>query len=69
MSSQDVEIAILQTEVKELTAKVEKLTEAVAKLTEVMNRGKGAFAASLLLSGVVGGAVLQGIHYFFGGHG
>jgi hypothetical protein len=69
MSSQDVEIAILQTEVKELTKKVDELMGSVQKLTEVMNRGKGAFAASLLLSGVIGGAIIQILRYFFGGHG
>lgn len=69
MPSQDAEIAILQTEVKNLTGKVDKLTESVERLTEVMNRGRGAFAASLMLAGVIGGAVLSFIKYFFGGHG
>ena len=68
MPSQDVEIAILQTEVKELTAKVDKLTESVEKLTEVMNRGKGAFAASLALAGIIGAGILQLLSYLFGSH-
>ena len=67
-----VQIAVLQRDVQHLTSQVADLTASVRELTAVMNRGKGAFAASLALAGAVGAAVMKGITFLFstgqGGH-
>lgn len=66
-----IQIAILQTQVANLTAQVADLATSVKELTAVMNRGKGAFAASLALAGAVGAAVMKGTSYLLtlGHHG
>lgn len=63
--SAEVQIAILQTKVENLTDQVADLTQSVKDLTAVMNRGKGAFAASLALAGVIGAGIIQGVQYLF----
>lgn len=67
-----IQIAVLQRDVQHLTSQVADLTASVRDLTAVMNRGKGAFAASLALAGAVGAAVMKGISILFsngqGGH-
>ena len=59
MTDPTVRIAVLETEVKALTKQVEKLTAAVEGLTEIMNRGKGAFAASMCLAGTIGAGIMK----------
>lgn len=59
MTDPDVEIAVLNTKVEALTKQVEKLTTAVEALTAIMNRGKGAFAASMCIAGSIGAAVMK----------
>lgn len=63
MNNPEVEIAVLQTKVEVLTAKVEKLTEAVEGLTAAMNRGKGAFAASMCVAGAIGAFIMKMLGY------
>lgn len=69
MANQDVEIAVLQTKVEALTTQLEKLTASVDNLTAMMNRGKGAFAASMFLAGTIGAGVMKGLSYFHVGGG
>ena len=70
MEDYGIQIAILQTQVANLTTQVADLTASVKELTAVMNRGKGAFAASLALAGAIGAAVMKGISYLLTlGHG
>lgn len=59
----EVQIAILQTKVEALTEQVSNLANKVEELTAVMNRGKGAFAASLALAGIIGAGVMKFITY------
>lgn len=67
-----IQIAILQTQVASLTSEITDLKTSVKELTAIMNRGKGAFAASLALAGIVGGSIVEGISWLFhsgnGGH-
>ncbi|NDF11897.1 MAG: hypothetical protein EB060_03655 [Proteobacteria bacterium] len=42
------------------------LAEKVDKLFEVMNRGRGAFAVSVALAGVIGAAMIKIIAYILG---
>jgi hypothetical protein len=65
MADADVQIAILQTKVEALTNEVTELKTAVKDLTDVMNRGKGAFAASLALAGAIGAGVMKLVLYLF----
>lgn len=44
-------------------AKFGAMGKKVDELLAVMNRGKGAYAASLAMSGVIGAAVLSAINY------
>lgn len=66
-----VQIAILQTKVETLTSQVADLADSVKELTAVMNRGKGAFAASLALAGMIGAGIMKVISYLLnaGQHG
>lgn len=65
MADAEVQIAILQTKVQALTNEVTELKTAVKDLTDVMNRGKGAFAASLALAGAIGAGVMKLVLYLF----
>jgi hypothetical protein len=65
MADAEVQIAILQTKVEALTTQVSELSAAVKELTAIMNRGKGAFAASLALAGAIGAGVMKLVMYLF----
>lgn len=76
-----VQIAVLKEQINGIRAQQaahaqetrERLTgleTTLQELVAVMNRGKGAFAASLALSGVIGGAVVKALSFLWptGGH-
>lgn len=44
----------------------DKLEEKIDELTAVMNRGKGAYAASLAAAGIIGAGFLKGIDLLAG---
>lgn len=52
-----IKIAVMETEIKALNKQVEVLVDKIEKLTEVMNKGKGAFAFALFMSGTIGAGV------------
>lgn len=58
-----VEIAVLQTQMDEISRRVERMSVNVEKLTMVMNRGWGAFSASLILAGAIGAFIMKGIDW------
>jgi len=47
--NQDVEIAVLKSQVQQLTRQMEKLTEQLEHLTTALNRSRGAFWAASIL--------------------
>lgn len=63
-----IQIAVLQTQVNSLSTDIAELKADVKNLTAIMNRGRGAFAASLALAGTIGAAVVETIGYFMGKH-
>lgn len=71
----DIKIAVLETQFSGLREQhkahaeaMEKqfsaLSEKIDELTAIMNQGKGAYAASMLLAGVIGGAIMAAIEWF-----
>lgn len=75
--SNSVKIAVLEEQIRGLREQQKihaeathksliNLTEKIDRLFEVMNRGKGAFAASVALAGVFGAAVTKTIAFISG---
>jgi len=72
-----VEIAVLKEQITGLREQAkshaestkDEFTKINAKVDEIitlMNKGKGAYAASLMFAGVVGSAVMAGVTWFLG---
>lgn len=59
MPQTDVEIAVLKVQIDNLNKAVLNLTAEVKALNEAMNKGKGAIALIVLVSGAIGGAITK----------
>jgi hypothetical protein len=58
-----VAIAVLQSESRIRSMQMDRIEKKVDELNEVMNRGKGAYAASLAIAGVIGGCIVTIIKF------
>lgn len=65
MEENAIKIAILETRLDALTKQQEKLVQKIEDLTEIMNKGKGAFAVAMFLSGTGGGVLVTIFTYIF----
>jgi len=56
----DVErLAVLETKMESVEKSLDNLAREVAKLTAVMNKGKGAYAVSMLIASLFGAFILK----------
>ena len=65
-----IQIAILQTKVDAQGVQLQSYGQQLAdvktaldNLTAIMNRGKGAFTASLMLSGIIGAVIMKALSF------
>lgn len=59
-----VRIAILETQITALGKTIDDLAKKIETLTAVMNKGRGAFALALFISGTAGAGFATAIAHF-----
>lgn len=59
-----VRIAVLETQITALEKTIDNLAIKIEALTAVMNKGKGAFALALFISGTAGAGFATAIAHF-----
>lgn len=75
--SNEVKIAVLEEQIRGLREQqkshaveakemFDRLFEQIAELEAALNRGRGAYAASLVFAGAIGGAIMTGVHWLLG---
>lgn len=67
MDENTVKIAVLETQIKALEKTINDLVKKIDALTAIMNKGKGAFAFALFLSGTAGAGFVTFISHLFKG--
>lgn len=68
LARMDEQLKNLTKQQENLTKQQEKLTEQVSELVAIMNRGKGAFGAAMLIAGAMGAIAVKVVAWATNSH-